>query len=886
MKFKKLTATLLFAVMVVSLAAVGAFAAPPEMPGGAMPGGPGGGGSSAATIDAPNYEAKIIENVTSISDIKTVDSQNEALAQIPVGATINGVAVEGLLTMTKNGVEVPIAEGEYTEADKVVITVTDYLQAAGEDGKLVALGSWNALSALPYRTALSVKDGKMVADASASSAISGAITDTSAEGVKVSSQSSGFSAIVIEDSDYTISGAEITMDTKSDGTDVNDFAGYGAGVAVYGDSKVVIENSKIETTGVAKAATFADAGADLIVRGSTLISNGGEIYKAYKSTANQALMINPPWVLGIVGPARTTNVMGDKTTGTYVDTKFVADAWGAVSIDTGNYMHLTLINSDVTVKGSGYGAYAIGTGTIEDYYGTSFDVDTYAVILTGAEVNLMSVEKGQEIVVNKVVADEAKYDGYSSAATGELVTTETATATANTVVNSKNFGFMLHANGSDNWNILNVEAGTEINTGNAAFLVKKVNAEINVDNASINSANGVILQMIDNDDDMVGAYMDDVYGMPTFNYSFSEGDGWSSTWGVEAKSSGWQTSLNVAGTALKGDIYNGTGYTSNGGMELSVNLGKGTTLTGAISATEIQHGDSLDNLYKTFTYRTDEEGFNYDTAAAAAGKLGHVINRNYSNGTNIVNVTLTDDAAWNVTADGIVDDLTAPAAAIKADKAVTITVKGTLTLDGKKVVGTKTIGNVTYVAEVDYTEKYEDLVAGAWYTKGGDYDALKTTLDLGLMNGTGETVFGINGIMKREQLATILYRAAGSPAVEGELPFTDAASVSSWAVDAVKWAAGEGIVTGKPNGSFDPQGAVTRQDMAVMLCRYAKGQAAEGAELDFADVADVAAYAEHAMKWAVAEGLLKGSDGKLDPRNSITRLQGALLLGRYMGNEG
>lgn len=157
--------------------------------------------------------------------------------------------------------------------------------------------------------------------------------------MKSNSQTSGFSAVIIRDSGYKITNADINLDSKSDGTDVNDFAGYGAGVVVYGKSKVEIENSKITTTGVGKAATSADKGADLIVRSSTLSTKGGTIYKDYKSTATQSYMICPPWVLGIAGSSRTTNVMGAYTTGTYVDTTFNAADWGAVSIDSGSYIY-------------------------------------------------------------------------------------------------------------------------------------------------------------------------------------------------------------------------------------------------------------------------------------------------------------------------------------------------------------------------------------------------------------------------------------------------------------------------------------------------------------------------------------------------------------------
>lgn len=878
MKAKKFLSVLLCAAMALGLLSVSALAAPPDLPPGGPdgPGGPGGA-PSILTLEDPGYEYQVIEDVTSVAGVKTEPSLNK-LADIVVGATVNGEEVSGLLTMTKNGVEVPVAEGTYTAADKVVVTVTNYLQDAGEDGKLAALGSWNALSGLPYRAALSIRDGKVADDESVRSAIGGTISDTAASNVKSQSQTSGFSAVVIRDSGYKLTNADITLDSKSDGTDVCDFAGYGAGVAVYGSNpdfadddavkaykpevmKVEIEDSSITTTGVAKAATFADRGADLIVRGSTLTTKGGEIYKDYKSTATQSYMITPPWVLGIAGSSRTTNVMGAYTTGTYVDTTFDAADWGAVSIDTGSYMHLTLINSAVKVAGSGYGAYAIGSGTWEDYYGTSFDVDTYAIIMTGATATLNGVKKGDQIEVRKIVADD---DSRSlSAKTGELVTTETATADANSVVNSKNFGFMFHHNAPSGWNVLNLNPGTEVNTGNAAFLVKKINAEINVDGAKINAGNGVILQMIDNDDDGVGAFMDEFYGMPTFNYSFTEKDGWSSTWGTQYKSSGWQTEFNVTDADLKGNLYNGTGYAvgaaNNGGSVLNVNLKKGASLTGVISSTETQHGDSLDNLYKSFTYRTDEEGFRYETAAAAAGKLGHVINQNYYNGVNPVNVTLTDDAAWAVTGDSIVNNLTAASSAVTAEAPVTVFVRGTLTLDGEEAAElVKTVGNVTYVMA------FQDVSPNAWYAEAVDYVAAR-----GIMEGTDSRSFEGKGAVSRGAVATMLARMKGVD--------TEPEDGQAWYAKGMEWADANGV-----NLGTDPAEAVSRQEVVTMLWRALEEPEAAGTLDGFDDAPACAGWAEDALAWAVGAGVIQGhANGSLDPAGALTRAQLAQIFCNY-----
>lgn len=526
-------------------------------------------------------------------------------------------------------------------------------------GDSETLGSWSGLKGLPYRTGLYVKDSTMQLDKSVEEVLSARSYDaTQMDGLSLTTATPGFSAVIIKDSDsYTINDATITMNTNADGsTDVNDFAGLGAAVDAI-NSMVTLQNSTITTTGVAKLATFADSGADLIVKNSTLRSNGGTIYSGYYNTADQSKMINPPWVLGISGSARTTNIMGANTTGTYVDSTISAAGWGALSTDSGSNMRLTAVNCDVVVDGSGYGAYAIGDGTEETFLGTSFDVDTYAAILTGASVTLGSYTGGQSVSIDKIDGGTHVTDVTSNqVAEGQVV---------NSSVTSDNFGFMFHANGSDNTNNLTLNAGTDVHTANATFLVKKVNNNINVNGATIATDDGTILQMMDNDDDMVGVLQTppEGFGMPTFNYSFHEPDGWSYQWQDtygDYTDSGWTTNASFANTTLNGNIYNGTGYavttgmmgTTGAGQSLNVVLGSGATLNGAIAATAYQH------LEKDFAYYVEGEGYNGTRAAQAAGKLGHVKNMPYYNGTNNVAVSLTDNAKWTVTDTSLVTSLT------------------------------------------------------------------------------------------------------------------------------------------------------------------------------------------------------------------------------------
>ena len=469
-------------------------------------------------------------------------------------------------------------------------------------------------------------------------------------------------AVYFEPGEYHVT-ANILMDTDADGFDTNDFSGLGAAVLATGeDVRVIIEGADIETTGVAKLALFTDGGAVSIVDNSTLTTNSGTIYDGYISTADQAVMVSPPWVLGLGGEktnCRTTNIMGDYSTAVYVDSTFNAGVWGALSTDSGTNMHMVVINTDVNVEDSGYGAYTIGNST-EDYYGVTENVSTYANIMTGGEATYMSYIGGDEI---DVVQFDGEQDEYGFGADGEVVATISSSQVedgevVNSVINSDHFGFMCHANGMDGYNVVNLLDGTEVNTGDAIFLVKKINSIFNIDDAVLNSENGVLLQIIDNDDDYVGLDMEVQWGeengyghvngnhTPTFNSVFHEEDGYADEFAVnECEDPNWTSELNITNTVVEGDVWNSTGYVgANPATSLFVTLGEGADLTGIISAGAFSHDIK------------DAEVGDGDWSEAVA--LGHVSNIVNSNGKNTVDVILTDDAVWTLTGDAMIDSLT------------------------------------------------------------------------------------------------------------------------------------------------------------------------------------------------------------------------------------
>lgn len=156
----------------------------------------------------------------------------------------------------------------------------------------------------------------------------------------------------------------------------------------------------------------------------------------------------------------------------------------------------------------------------------------------------------------------------------------------------------------------------------------------------------------------------------------------------------------------------------------------------------------------------------------------------------------------------------------------------------------------------------------------------------GLVKGVTNTTFAPNAKMTRGMFVTVLYRMAKEPAVEGTSPFADV-SAEQYYFDAVCWAYSEGVVKGVSKTAFSPNGMITRQEMVTMLYRYAmKNGTASGQRGDlsnFPDATSVAGWAKEAMAWAVAQGIVIGSDGALQPTRDSTRAEAVTVVCRFAG---
>lgn len=178
---------------------------------------------------------------------------------------------------------------------------------------------------------------------------------------------------------------------------------------------------------------------------------------------------------------------------------------------------------------------------------------------------------------------------------------------------------------------------------------------------------------------------------------------------------------------------------------------------------------------------------------------------------------------------------------------------------------------------------FSDLNTSAWYHKYTDF-----VIGKGLMNGIGGGLFSPNGITTRAQMLMVLWNIEGNPMMNYQISFVDV-SDDQWYADAINWAVTNGIATGYDSNKFGPNDPVTREQMAVILYRYAiyKGiDVSRQANLsDYNDADSVSDWAETAIRWAVDAGLIEGmSKVALAPAGNSTRAQVAAVLMRFCEN--
>ena len=218
-----------------------------------------------------------------------------------------------------------------------------------------------------------------------------------------------------------------------------------------------------------------------------------------------------------------------------------------------------------------------------------------------------------------------------------------------------------------------------------------------------------------------------------------------------------------------------------------------------------------------------------------------------------VTITVKPDSGYQL------DDLTVTD---KNGKELKLTDKGngkyTFTMPASKVTVTPTF---VKIAQQPTGKTFVDVDKSDWFA-----DAVAYVTDKGLMNGTGSDTFSPNASTTRGMLMTVLARYAGEDTTGG----------SPWYQKGMNWAKAKGVSDGT-----NPEVNITREQLVTMLYRYAGSPATNGSLDNFSDAASVSSYAVNAMQWAVANGIVNGSNGKLNPQNNATRAQVAAILMRF-----
>ena len=177
---------------------------------------------------------------------------------------------------------------------------------------------------------------------------------------------------------------------------------------------------------------------------------------------------------------------------------------------------------------------------------------------------------------------------------------------------------------------------------------------------------------------------------------------------------------------------------------------------------------------------------------------------------------------------------------------------------------------------------FTDVAKDAWY-----FPAVEYVFNNGLMNGTTATTFAPNVNLNRAMMAAVLYNMEGKPACDKSGLFSDVEN-GKWYTDAINWAASNNIVSGMPDGTYAPNQALTREQMASILYRYAEYKGIDvSARADlstFTDGTTVSPWAQDVVQWAVAEKLMSGNGNELQPKGTATRAQVATVLMNYSEN--
>ena len=197
-----------------------------------------------------------------------------------------------------------------------------------------------------------------------------------------------------------------------------------------------------------------------------------------------------------------------------------------------------------------------------------------------------------------------------------------------------------------------------------------------------------------------------------------------------------------------------------------------------------------------------------------------------------------------------------------------------------KVTISAIIGEMELTYEVTIKLPFDDVNENDWF-----YNAVKYMKDNRYMSGTTEATYSPSSKLTRGMLVTILHNMEGKPKVTGTSKFSDVQNKNMYYYSAVLWASNNKIVNGYTNGKFGANDNITREQLAVMLsnyCKYkGKYKATNANYSKFSDSGKISGFAKTGMNWAVANNIVNGSNGKLNPQGTANRAEAAAMIYNY-----
>jgi hypothetical protein len=585
--------------------------------------------ADAATPDSTSDRTKTVASgetweVTEITRLDELVVEDGAVLTAPEGQilslTVDGVETGSVLDGTYGWTTV-IAAGAY-RGDIVLTPAAEHLESFA--------GATFHLRQGVYVGGDGVVEGKSVL----SSVRGGSLTHAYAQDVTLTSTGEAFNGFFVADgASYALANLQVAFD----GNGRLDFASYGAAVTGAGNgTRLVVDGADIDNRGVVRTGVIARDGANVIVKNSRIHTRDGVLPADYEPGFG-ANMMTVPWMLGLSGNVRATNVLGANTTATYVNSVVSSESWGVLSTDSVRNCLLAAVNSTVTITGdSGYGTYADGSSQQDIFFGTQFDVATFAAISTGGAINFTDSTRDAVATLNSYL---------------ELGLTEQELAAIEpraSVVTSRGFGVMWH---SGDGGSVSISGGTRFTTAETMFLDKGKKMSISVDGsqgAHLHAGNGVLVQIMETDDP---GSLTGVYTEPTVDPDKDTGFDATAEHTADARAS-------FTDIALQGDFYNAM----RTGKNLILSFRR-SSVEGVVSASTSRHAVST-------------------IASADWQQINHVTNTPQPAINNGVIVKLSAGSRWTVTGTSYVTKLVVGADAVvqaPPGKILTLTVGGTTT---------------------------------------------------------------------------------------------------------------------------------------------------------------------------------------------------------------